>query len=186
MASEKRTIIHYLRFGRLPCPHPVTVYPSRAREIILGYPLVNPNRPNILYSPSLYELGSRRVTQKMHRREIFRQNPSGSFENARMLLIKPLHRNRGPTLTRFAKQLNARILLFTFSNDFCILRKRLSNWLRSFWLRLDSFSSSLRRRTLPLSLYSLRTWASKLLKYDAHLSVCISRRAFLTFGSWAK
>lgn len=134
MTSDKTKIIHYSRFGRLPRSHPVTVYPSRARarEVILGYSLVNPNRPNILYSPSLYDLGSRRVTHKMHRREIFKQRLSGSFENARILLIKPLHRNRGPTLTRFTKEFNARILLFTFSNDFCILRKRLSNWLRSF------------------------------------------------------
>lgn len=143
MASDKRTIIHYLRFAQAAMPHiplPFTRQ-SRAREIILGYTFVNPNRPNIIYLPSLCELGSRRVTQKMHRRDIFRQSLSGSFEKAQMLFIKPLHRNRGPPLTRFTNEFNALIFLFTFSNDFCILRKRPSKWLRSFWLRLDSFSS---------------------------------------------
>ena len=108
---------------------------SRARETILGYTFENPNRPNTVYLPSLYELGSRRVTHKLHSKEIFRQRVSGSFDNAQMILIKLLHRNRGPNLTRFTHEFNARILLFTISNDFCILRKRLSEWLRSFWLR---------------------------------------------------
>lgn len=139
---------------------------------------------SVLYSPSLYDLGSRTVIQ-LHSNSIISNGANRCFSIARVHLISLLNKVRAPLLTRFGMVTVTINISLKFCNNSCMLCKRPSSWFRS----LDSSSTFLcnsRIFSSIISLYWFRTWAWKLFKSDTHLSVWISRRAFWASWSWIK